>query len=49
MNQQAEYYHKRAKEYEQIYQKPERQADLLKIEADFRNCLWYRLLVGKAG
>ena len=32
MKQQAEYYKKRANEYELIYQKPERQDDLLKIE-----------------
>ncbi len=31
MNQQKQYYHQRAKEYEQVYKKPERQEDLKKL------------------
>ncbi len=45
MNQQKEYYQKRAKEYEQVYQKPERQYDLegfhisMREEANNKNIL----------
>jgi len=36
MNQQKQYYQQRAKEYEQVYQKPERQEDLKKLHISVR-------------
>ena len=39
MQEQVKYYHERAAEYERIYQKPERQADLLALKNFFKKTL----------